>query len=564
MTDSKLEEVKDDRKLKGKSNFVSWKREFERASKANDFFEYLTGEEVVPPKPKKQDYFGKTIEVETRRLTRAMSAQAQFATPSTKGDDEIYDVQTVASTNDGQWQFEYMEHEKAKKKMKLAGKLLNAWVCEGIKIEIEDCTDAKKAYDFIKKRYAVTNERARDDLLNQLNELKLDNCSSMTEYTNKVRQLKADLKTVKYCMTDDMLATALLYGLPPNFRDFKEKYDWIRSTNPDDPPDLDYLYERLHVEEAKQIRLKEERKAKDRARKEASNNNPNNGTGYTGSRRPKREDRSHLKCIYPGCGKTGHTEETCWTKDPSKVPRSFKNRITANTDNKPINGMGGTTKTNLTTFRDAYSSIDDLGTAPSPALHANTADTSPQMRSAGAGRELQGSGGAVTSVLKLGESGLAKKALGAFLVGTSCTPDTWLADTGANMHIFNDTKWFKRETFRSFKDCSIDISTADGSTTLEVKGGGVVQVILKNPDGIPRTVSLSDVAYAPQGKCNLFSGGMFAQKAKLTGVYNDQYMTWINGQGHKIGHATFEMVCTILALRKHLIPLNQGRSLRPQ
>jgi hypothetical protein len=33
---------------------------------------------------------------------------------------------------------------------------------------------------------------------------------------------------------------------------------------------------------------------------------------------------------------------------------------------------------------------------------------------------------------------------------------------------------------------------------------------------------------------------MFAQKAKLTGIYNDQYMTWINGQGYKIGHTTFE------------------------
>jgi hypothetical protein len=95
MTDSKLDEVKDDRKLKGKTNFVSWKREFERASKADDIFECLTGEEVVPPKPKKQDYFGKTIEVETRRRTRAMSAQAQTATPSIEGDDEMYDVQTL-------------------------------------------------------------------------------------------------------------------------------------------------------------------------------------------------------------------------------------------------------------------------------------------------------------------------------------------------------------------------------------------------------------------------------------------------------------------------------------
>jgi hypothetical protein len=53
MINSKLDEVKDDRKLKGKSNFVSWKREFERASKINNIFEYLTGEEVVPPKLKK-------------------------------------------------------------------------------------------------------------------------------------------------------------------------------------------------------------------------------------------------------------------------------------------------------------------------------------------------------------------------------------------------------------------------------------------------------------------------------------------------------------------------------
>ena len=249
MTDSKIDEVKDGRKLKGKTNFVSWKREFERTAKANDIIEYLTGAEVVPSKPKKEDYFGKPIEVDTRRSIRVKKTVQTF-TPSTDDDDDVDDVQTTMSINNTlRWQVDYNEHKSAKDKMKLAGKLLDAWVSEGIKIEIEDCADAKEAYDFIKKRYAVTNERARDSLLNQLNELKLDDCSSMTEYTNKVRQVKADLKTVKYDMTDDMLATALLHGLPSDFRDFKEKYDWIRSTKPDDPPDLDYLYERLYVEE---------------------------------------------------------------------------------------------------------------------------------------------------------------------------------------------------------------------------------------------------------------------------------------------------------------------------
>jgi GAG-pre-integrase domain len=220
--------------------------------------------------------------------------------------------------------------------------------------------------------------------------------------------------------------------------------------------------------------------------------------------------------------------------------------------------MGGTTETNLATFKDAYSRPDNLGAAPSPALHANIADTSPQMRSVGACRKLQGSGGAGTGDLGVRESSLAERTLGAFLVGTSCTADTWLADTRANMHIVNDIKWFKKETFRSFNDCSIDVSTADGTTTLEVKGRGVVQVVLKSPDRFPVTVSLSEVAYAPQGKYNLFSGGMFAQKAKLTGVYNDKYMTWISDQGHQIRHATFENSLYHLNAKKALSPFESG------
>src|SRR5258706_11401716 len=98
MTDSKMDEVKDDRKLKGKTNFVSWKREFERAAKANDIIEYLTGAEVLPSRPKKEDYFEKLVEVETRRLTRSMTT-TQAATPSTEGDEEMSDVQTTVSTN---------------------------------------------------------------------------------------------------------------------------------------------------------------------------------------------------------------------------------------------------------------------------------------------------------------------------------------------------------------------------------------------------------------------------------------------------------------------------------
>jgi hypothetical protein len=72
----------------------------------------------------------------------------------------------MSTNNSLRWQIDLDEHKTAKAKMKLAGKLLDAWVSNSIKIEIEDCADAKEAYDFIKKRYAVTTERARDGLLN--------------------------------------------------------------------------------------------------------------------------------------------------------------------------------------------------------------------------------------------------------------------------------------------------------------------------------------------------------------------------------------------------------------
>lgn len=224
--------------------------------------------------------------------------------------------------------------------MKFAGKLLDSWISDGIKIEIEDCTNAKEAYDLSKKRYTITHERACDGLLSQLSLIKLEDRPSVTEYTNKVRQVKADLKTVKYDMTDYMFATALLHVLPPSYRAFKGKYDWIRSTKPDDPPDLDYFCERLHVEEARQLRMKEETRARDRVKKETSGNVGN--SGYGGRSKPSREDKSHLKCTYPGCGRTGHTEETCWIKSPEKIPRSLKHKLPAHNDSKFMNENAGT------------------------------------------------------------------------------------------------------------------------------------------------------------------------------------------------------------------------------
>ena len=53
MTDTKAE-VSSDRLLKGKTNLVTWKREFERAAKAQDVLDLLTGDEDILSKPKSE------------------------------------------------------------------------------------------------------------------------------------------------------------------------------------------------------------------------------------------------------------------------------------------------------------------------------------------------------------------------------------------------------------------------------------------------------------------------------------------------------------------------------
>lgn len=86
MTESRMDDVKDSRKLKGKTNFISWKREFEQAARAHDILEYLTSEESVPPKPDKENYFVKPVETEVCRSSRSKKISQAF-TPSTDNDE---------------------------------------------------------------------------------------------------------------------------------------------------------------------------------------------------------------------------------------------------------------------------------------------------------------------------------------------------------------------------------------------------------------------------------------------------------------------------------------------
>jgi len=110
--------------------------------------------------------------------------------------------------------------------------------------------------------------------------------------------------------------------------------------------------------------------------------------------------------------------------------------------------------------------------------------------------------------------------------------DTWLADTGANSHIVNDTKWFTDLTPLSYK-----VNTADDQGQLQIYGIGTALIYLTAPDGDMIELEISNAAYAPSSRCNLLSLSAIAEKAGLKGCWSKTGMTIETQDGYQIGLA---------------------------
>jgi hypothetical protein len=234
MADSKIE-VSPERRLRGKVNFITWKRDFEREAKAYDVLDLFTGDEEILEKPQKGDYID---------------------------DDEGKDSITIASTQKTlknfqastlRYTIDYNNWKSNRDSLRTASKLLNAWLSESIRIETETAKNAKEAYDTVIARYKISNERARDGLLSEMRKLTIENCDNVTEYLNKLRRFRSDLAGVDYELTDGLYVTTLLDGLDNRkWGPFKEKWNTIRAiqldANSDAPPSIDLLEERLHNE----------------------------------------------------------------------------------------------------------------------------------------------------------------------------------------------------------------------------------------------------------------------------------------------------------------------------
>src|SRR4051812_8526219 len=77
MADAKMD-VSPDRRLRGKVNFITWKREFEREAKAHDVLDLFTGDEEILEKPKKEDYIDDDDEKDPNTIASTQKTLKNF------------------------------------------------------------------------------------------------------------------------------------------------------------------------------------------------------------------------------------------------------------------------------------------------------------------------------------------------------------------------------------------------------------------------------------------------------------------------------------------------------
>ncbi|KAK5687267.1 hypothetical protein LTS10_001405 [Elasticomyces elasticus] len=131
----------------------------------------------------------------------------------------------------------------------------------------------------------MQDSRALQITYNNIDNLHLSKCTSITDYLNKIRQLRNDVKELGDAFTDSQHINKIIKGLT-------KLYDgWI---------------ERYHDLLAKESTILVFKASKDKEKKASTNGDSQKGK--------KLRDR----CTYEPCGKWGHKEENCFLKDPSK------------------------------------------------------------------------------------------------------------------------------------------------------------------------------------------------------------------------------------------------------
>lgn len=419
--------------------------------------------------------------------------------------------------------------EQGHKKLKTARKLLYDSVCPSIQALIRKFIDPVEIWNFLVKEYKVSKASARVQLYTALKETTLASCGYDGQtFIRKVFHLRDELEDQGMEMTDEEICTHIMTSLPASYNSFKEKYELILTCQArDGEHDLSTLVNELTKESntrAKKMKEKKENSKNKSQTQQKFNNDKNKPTSD----------------VCPKCKKPGHTEDKCWFAHPELMPEHIKKKIQVKNDKSvDKDKSNGKDKLNVKlTNRFAGLAVDgdlehDSGTLHSPSTRGTSADSVSQILT----HDLQQCQDAKSSERWEAEEASCvvvppSGALWSCVAGDIHDRDTCLVDSGCNVHIVNDMKWFV-----TFNDkLTASVGTADGKLSLATCGSG--RVVIKcgtTTDGNSRLL-LRHALYAPSARCNLLSLCKLLEENDITQQADHSSMKFFKN-GEQVGYA---------------------------
>ncbi len=189
----------------------------------------------------------------------------------------------------------------------------------------------KDLWEHLKSRYTLKHWSAKWATFNRLEEIDYEKCKSVEEYGSLVRDIKAEITDISLTV-DQIIVLKLLNGLGSSFSTYLTILN-EQARREENFPGLDELLKNLEDEES---RMRQDptvtanvlnTKAKRMAKKTSSGTNTEeskekcNRCGKVHSGRCK-----HANSTCNGCGKKGHLESVCRSKDKGNDTKS-KNEI---------------------------------------------------------------------------------------------------------------------------------------------------------------------------------------------------------------------------------------------
>ena len=307
-------------KLKGQDNYVRWSRDFKVMAEVKGVWKVITGDEPILSKPLREDYFpsfkdegadrvADTAKIEDLTPAKKPSTRASMKKAQLEAADDDSDEATTPTLSSAQlsariseYKLDLEEYEKNNKMVRTANALMAYWIDPAIRGKVQSFNSPYLAWEWIRSQYKMQDARSLDIALARMEKLKMAICSSAQDYLNQHEMCRMDIEDVGGVYTDAQMVSKIMRGLSPQWNFFTDQYHFLQDTNGLENPDLKALTSRLLTFESK-LNERNSNKTANNLNKKGDDSKKGNGS----KERKKRE-----KCPVEGCGKWGHTADTCW------------------------------------------------------------------------------------------------------------------------------------------------------------------------------------------------------------------------------------------------------------